>query len=138
MCRWPADMAAVKIHKTGKKSGESGQTSAQESVGEKPASEKYVVEDHFDGICAILAELWNDYREEEEWAQFAEENDIGLFLAYMMQEGYVRGDGLTSAAKAHISDTWDVLCYTIDANPDVAYDNIEDLFDQSRLNPLTL
>lgn len=99
---------------------------------------KYVVEDNFEGICSILAELWNDYREEEEWVQFAQENDIGLFLAYIMQEGYVRADGLTSAAKAHISDTWDVLCYAIDANPEGEYDTIEELFERARLNPLSL
>jgi len=103
---------------------------------ESHSLEKYEVEDFFVLNCAILAELWNDYREEEEWSQFATENDLGLFLAYSLIEGLVRAEGLSSAGKAHISDTWEVLCYTIDADPEKEYENIDDLFEHARLNPL--
>lgn len=105
-------------------------------MGNSRSSDKYEVADNFPVSCAILAELWNDYREEEEWAQFASENDVGLFLAYMVSEGLVRGDGLTSAGRAHISDTWEVLCYTLDADAEADYENVDDLFEGSRLNPL--
>lgn len=98
--------------------------------------EKYEVDDNFNVICALLGELWSNYREEEEWEQFSAENDVGLFLAYLLVEQLIKLEGLASAGKAHIHDTWEVLCYTLDADADAEYDDLEDLFERSRLNPL--
>lgn len=105
-------------------------------ASESKSTESKDVSDYFTMKCAILAELWNDYRDEEEWVQFGDENDVGLPLAHMLVSGLVKDEGLTAQGRAFINETWEVLCYTLDADSEVEYDNIEDLFDRSRLNPL--
>ena len=43
----------------------------------------------FSDKCNILAELWLDYRDDEEFQDFVEYNDLGLPLAYSFANGIV-------------------------------------------------
>ena len=43
----------------------------------------------FENKCAILAELWLDYRYEAEYADFIAYNDLGLPLAYAIHSEIV-------------------------------------------------
>jgi len=57
----------------------------------------------FENKAAILAELWLDYRESEEFAEFISSNDIGLPLAYVVSNGIVK---TTKEATKFIEDTF--------------------------------
>ena len=39
--------------------------------------------------CFILGELWLNYRDEEQFQDFLNYNDVGLPLAYLIAEGIV-------------------------------------------------
>ena len=43
----------------------------------------------FSNQCEILSELWLDYRDDEEFQDFIEYNDLGLPLAYAFANGIV-------------------------------------------------
>lgn len=56
--------------------------------------------------CEILAELWLDYRQDEEFKDFIEYNDLGLPLAYAIHNGIVESNGI---AEGFIEETFTVL-----------------------------
>lgn len=44
---------------------------------------------HFSSKCDILADLWLNYRQDDEFKDFVEYNDLGLPLAYAIANGIV-------------------------------------------------
>jgi len=44
---------------------------------------------HFSNKCEILADLWLNYRQDEEFQDFVEYNDLGLPLAYLIANNVV-------------------------------------------------
>ena len=54
----------------------------------------------------ILAELWMNYRDDEEWQDFIEYNDLGLPLAYFLMNEIVLP---TDQAEVYINETYDLL-----------------------------
>ena len=60
----------------------------------------------FDNKISILAELWMNYRDDEELQDFIEYNDIGLPLAYLLMNEIV----LPSEQSAiYINETYDLF-----------------------------
>lgn len=39
--------------------------------------------------CEILGELWREFREEEEWEDFVDRNDVALPMAFLLDLGLV-------------------------------------------------
>lgn len=60
----------------------------------------------FSNRVSILAELWMNYRDDEDFKDFVEYNDLGLPLAFAIQEGIV---GTTVQAEAFVSEAFDLL-----------------------------
>lgn len=60
----------------------------------------------FKAKCDILADLWLNYRNDEEFVDFIEYNDLGLPLAYALSEGIVEK---TPLAKTFVDETFDLL-----------------------------
>lgn len=56
--------------------------------------------------ASILADLWLNYRQDEEFVDFIEYNDIGLPLAYVVSNGIV---DLTPMAEQFINETFLLL-----------------------------
>jgi hypothetical protein len=54
----------------------------------------------------ILGELWINYRQDEEFVDFIEYNDIGLPLAYMVSNNIVETNPM---AQGFIDETFDLL-----------------------------
>lgn len=54
----------------------------------------------------ILSELWMNYRDESEFQDFIEYNDIGLPLSYAISSGIVK---TTDRANSFINETFDLL-----------------------------
>jgi hypothetical protein len=85
----------------------------------------------FSDKCEILGELWMDYREDQEFEDFIEYNDLGLPLAYMIASGVVVAP--TDRAKDIIEETFDLFLGAMNIK-DTGFETLSDVFDQS-VNP---
>ena len=83
----------------------------------------------FNQKCEMLAELWSSYKSDIKFADFFEYNDLGLPLAFMIQEKIVKK---TPAAEVYINQTFESLHEAlglgpVDENWDYDYANLEDM-----------
>ncbi len=83
------------------------------------------METSFDNKCAILAEIFINYRDDEEFTDFREYNDIGLPLAYAIHAKIINK---TDRAETFINETLDLLLAGLDLE-DTGFESIEDLLD---------
>ena len=74
--------------------------------------------------CAILGQLWMDYREETDFEDFVQYNDLGLPLAYFISEEIVKS---TPRAEIYINETFELFILALEADPDEEYESLEDL-----------
>jgi hypothetical protein len=77
--------------------------------------------------CAILADLWMNYRQDTEFADFVEYNDLGLPLAYAIAENVIVS---TEMAQRFIEETFDVLLGGLNVE-DEGFDSLDDLLAES-------
>lgn len=56
--------------------------------------------------CSILGRLWIDFRDDEEFVDFIDYNDLGLPIAYAISEGIVQS---TPIAEGYINETFDLF-----------------------------
>jgi hypothetical protein len=73
--------------------------------------------------CAILAELWLNYRSDKELQDFLEYNDLGLPLAYAIDSDIVKS---TEMAQRFVEETFDLLLASLKVE-DTGFDNLGDL-----------
>lgn len=71
----------------------------------------------------ILADLWLNYRDDEEFTDFIAYNDLGLPLAYMITTNIVQ---TTAIADNFINETFDLLLAALETE-DVGFDSLDDL-----------
>lgn len=74
--------------------------------------------------ASILAELWMNYRDDVEFQDFIEYNDLGLPLAYLLQSGIVK---TTDQADKFIDETFNLLLASLSVE-DTGFDTLDDLF----------
>ncbi len=81
----------------------------------------------FDNKASILADLWLNYRQDKDFTDFVEYNDIGLPLAYAIANDIVK---TTDIATRFIDETFDLLIagLEIDDTED-GYESLDDLFE---------
>jgi hypothetical protein len=60
----------------------------------------------FENKITILAELWMNYRDDENLQDFLDYNDLGLPLAYLLMNEIVLP---TSQSEIYINETYDLL-----------------------------
>jgi hypothetical protein len=60
----------------------------------------------FKNKITILAELWMNYRDHEDFQDFVEYNDLGLPLAYFLMNEIVMP---TSQSELYINETYDLF-----------------------------
>lgn len=77
-----------------------------------------------DKRCNILSELWMEYRNEVEFQDFIAYNDLGLPLAFMLDEGLVHP---TSRSTLMINETFDLFLATLGREEDEGYDTLDDM-----------
>lgn len=79
-----------------------------------------------DNKATILADLWLNYRDDEEFTDFIEYNDIGLPVAYAVANGIVI---TTDLANKFVNETFDLLLAGLGIDDsDDGYEVLEDLF----------
>ena len=72
----------------------------------------------------ILADLWMNYRGDEEFADFFEYNDLGLPLSYAIANNIV---AKTALAETVISETFELLLSALEIPEDEGFDSLDDL-----------
>lgn len=75
--------------------------------------------------CLILADFWLNYKDEEEFDDFVEYNDIGLPLAFMITENIVES---TQIGEIYVNEAWELLCAALNVDSKQNYDTLEDMF----------
>jgi len=82
----------------------------------------------FENKTQILAQAWMDLRNDEEFADFVEYNDLGLPMAYAFAEDLATAN---ERGKAFIDETFELLLTTIGVKEDTGFESLEDLFMES-------
>lgn len=71
----------------------------------------------------ILADLWLNYKDDEEFQDFVEYNDLGLPLAYAIANEIVKS---TDLAEKFINETFDLLLAGLEIE-DTGFESLDDL-----------
>lgn len=77
--------------------------------------------------AVILADLWLNYRQDEEFADFVEYNDIGLPLAYVIANDIVKS---TDLAERFINETFDLLLAGLEIE-DTGFESLDELLGEA-------
>lgn len=85
---------------------------------------------HYTNKCEILGDLWMNYRNDQEFADFVEYNDLGLPLAYAIANNIVKS---TEMAQRFIEETFDVLLGGLNIE-DVGFENLNDVLAYGELD----
>lgn len=80
---------------------------------------------NFENKTTILAELWMNYREDDQIKDFIEYNDLGLPLAYLITNEIVIP---TNQADIYINESYDLLVAALDVE-DVEYESLDEMMD---------
>jgi hypothetical protein len=71
--------------------------------------------------------MWIEYREDVDFKDFVEYNDLGLPLAYFIAEGVALP---TELAETYIGETFEILVAALDIE-DVGFETLDELFNLS-------
>lgn len=78
--------------------------------------------------CNILSELWMNYRNEVDFQDFIKYNDIGLPLAFVINEGIV--DKPTEAAQSFVTEAFTIFVEALGIE-DAGFNNLTEMLKAS-------
>ncbi len=78
---------------------------------------------NFENKITIIAELWMNYRDDDQIKDFVEYNDLGLPLAYLLTNEIVFP---TAQAEIYINETYDLLIAALDVE-DLEYESLDEM-----------
>ena len=78
----------------------------------------------FENKCAILSDLWLNYKDEAELRDFVEYNDLGLPLAYLIHTELV---AVKESGTSYIDETFNLLCEGVGVDLDGEYESLNEL-----------
>lgn len=79
----------------------------------------------FETICSILSELWINYKEDKDFSEFVQYNDLGLPLAFMLDSEIVEP---TELAIQYVVETWQIFLSALKIDQDMGWSSLDDLF----------
>ena len=82
----------------------------------------------FDSKCNILAELWLGYRQDEQFRDFIEYNDLGLPLAYAFSNELATPTGI---AERYIEESYALLLEALGLPDSALFESLEEMLDTS-------
>jgi hypothetical protein len=82
------------------------------------------METSYENKVAILADLWLNYRQDEEFLDFIEYNDLGLPLAYAINESIIE---TTELASHFIEETFSLLLEGLEIPEDQAFEDLDEM-----------
>ena len=77
----------------------------------------------FSKKCEILGDLYSNYREDPEFRDFAEFNDLGLPLAYLSHECLCE---LSTDGERYIEETWNLFVDSLGID-DVGFESLDEM-----------
>lgn len=78
----------------------------------------------FGSKCDILGELWVSYKNDQEFAEFIEYNDLGLPLAYAVSTEIIPA---SPKLEMFVNETFELLLAALGKETDEGYDTLGDL-----------
>ena len=93
------------------------------ALGAGGSKSKPQIETTYANKCAILGELWLNYRTDEDYEDFIEYNDIGLPLAYILDSNIAEG---TTYSENYINETFDLLLERFEIE-DQGFEDLDEL-----------
>lgn len=82
----------------------------------------------FSSKCKILGELWSQYRDDEQFSDFVEYNDIGLPMAYFISNDLVKS---TEISERYINETFEILLTILKVKEDTGFEDLDELMSGS-------
>jgi len=83
-----------------------------------------MAETSFDTRCEIIANLWIEYRDEGDFKDFVSYNDLGLPLAFLVDEKLVTP---ADKAVAMINETFILFLAALGIEEDTGFESLDDL-----------
>jgi hypothetical protein len=83
----------------------------------------------FSKKCEVLAELWMNYRQDEELKDFTEYNDLGLPLAYI---GHTELGSINESGKIFIDETYNLFCVALGLDEEMEYENLNAMLEKHK------
>lgn len=77
----------------------------------------------FSNRAEILAELWMEFRDDEELQDFIEYNDLGLPLAYLVTNKFCE---VSTLGIAYINETFDLFLTSMELE-DTGFETLDDI-----------
>ena len=74
----------------------------------------------------ILSDVYLNYRDADEFKEFAEYNDLGLPLAHLVASGLA---SLETEGFVYVSETYDLLVDAMGLPEDYEYESLEEMID---------
>jgi hypothetical protein len=78
----------------------------------------------FSSRTNILAELWMEFRDDEELKDFIEYNDLGLPLSYLIKNKFCE---ISTLGEAYINETFDLFLTSLELE-DIGFETLDDIF----------
>lgn len=82
----------------------------------------------FSKKCEILGDLWFEYRDDDQFKDFIEYNDIGLPLAYAVVSELATA---TPKGELYINETWDLFIDALSLDYNEEYESLDDMLEQA-------
>ena len=82
----------------------------------------------FENKCGILADVWITYRNDEEFKDFIAYNDLGLPLAYAIDNEIVKH---TEAAEKFINEAFDLLLSGLGIDEDKGWEFLDEILGEA-------
>ena len=74
----------------------------------------------------ILANLWTNYKDDHDMADFFAFNDLGLPLAFMIEQKIVKS---TPVAQVYVEETFELLVDSLGLDPDDEFESIDEMLE---------
>lgn len=78
----------------------------------------------FEAKCEILGDVWLNYRDDEDFIDFVEYNDLGLPLAYAIATDIIEP---TEQAMKFVNETFELLLAGLEVEEDTGFESLDDL-----------
>jgi hypothetical protein len=79
-----------------------------------------------DRKIGVLADLYLNYRDEDQFKEFADYNDIGLPIAHLVHTGLCN---MNKEAEVYVEETYDLLISAMGVDPELDYQTIDDMLE---------
>ena len=79
----------------------------------------------FSNKCRILGDLWIFFKEDEDFSEFIQYNDLGLPLAYFLAEGMVTVTD--EKINDFVNETWDLFAQGLGLDENHEYTSLEEI-----------